>query len=404
MDREIVTPSARFAQLLERFLHVEAASGIVLLVAAALALVWANSPWAASYAQVWDAPLFGLTDPHATPNFIVNYGLMTIFFLVVGIEIRREVHDGALSSLRLATLPIVAATGGVAVPAIIYALLNGDPAVRQGWAIPTATDIAFAVGVLALLGKRVDPALRVLLLAIAIADDIAAILVIAFFYAQGVAPAGLGLAAVGVAGLVALQKLRIERALAYLLLGSVVWIGLLEAGLHPVLAGVILGLLIPVRSAGAEARAARSGERDSLAARLEHALHPWVAYGVMPLFALANAGVSIGGLDFASAASVSVAFGVVLGLVVGKPLGILGVTALCVRMRWCALPTGVSWSGIAVVACLAGIGFTVSIFIAALAFGDPALLAAAKFAVLLASALAATIGLLAGRWLLAAPP
>lgn len=396
-------PSARFAQLLERFFLVEAASGIVLLIAAALALVWANSPWAGSYVQVWDAPLFGLTDAHATPNFIVNYGLMTIFFLVVGIEIRREIHDGALSSLRLATLPLVAATGGVAVPAIIYALLNAEPTVRQGWAIPTATDIAFAVGVLALLGKRIDPALRVLLLAIAIADDIAAILVIAIFYAHGIAPAGLGLAALGVAGLVVLMKLGVERALAYLLLGSIVWVGLFEAGLHPVLAGVILGLLMPVRSAGAAARAAGREERDSLAARIEHALHPWVAYGAMPLFALANAGVNVRGLDFASAESVSVAAGVVLGLVVGKPLGILGVTALCVRMRWCALPTAVTWRGVAVVACLAGIGFTVSIFIAALAFGDPALLAAAKFAVLLASALAATLGLLAGRWLLAAP-
>jgi NhaA family Na+:H+ antiporter len=400
MDRRPVTAPNRIAQFLEQFLKIEAASGVVLLIATALALFWANSPWSASYEHLWHAAIFGATeDPHATLHFFVNDGLMTIFFLVVGLEIRREIHDGALSTLRLAALPIAAAVGGIVAPAIIYTLLNGDPAVRQGWAIPTPTDIAFAVGVLALLGNRVDPALRVLLLALAIADDIAAILVIALVYADGFAPAGLGLAAAGVVGMLALVKLRIERALPYLALGAVVWLGLLKAGFHPVLAGVILGLLLPVKSATSQQE---EGERatDSPAARLEHALHPWVAYGIMPLFALANAGVGIGAVDFASTASISVGTGIILGLVVGKPLGIVGVTAFAVRMRWCELPRGVSWYGIAVVGCLGGIGFTMSIFIAALAFTDAQLLAVAKFAVLLASALAATLGLLAGRWLL----
>ena len=252
---------------------------------------------------------------------------------------------------------------------------------------------------LALLGKRVHPALRVLLLAIAIADDIAAILVIAFVYAQGVAAAGLGIAAAGVAGVLALTKLRTERPLPYLALGAVVWLGLLEAGLHPVLAGVILGLLVPVRPATAR-HDDPAGAGASPAARLEHSLHPWVAYGVMPLFALANAGVVIAGLELASASSITLGAGVLLGLVVGKPLGIVGATALCVRMRWCELPPGVTWSGVAVVGCLGGIGFTMSIFIAALALADAQLLAVAKFAVLVASALAAALGLLAGRWLL----
>jgi Na+:H+ antiporter, NhaA family len=400
MDPKPVTAPARIALLLERFLRVEAASGIVLLGATALALLCANSPWSASYERLWHGALFASADgAHATLRFLVNDGLMTIFFLVVGLEIRREIHDGALSTLRLAALPIAAATGGIVVPAVIYALLNTEPAVSAGWAIPTATDIAFAVGVLALLGKRVDPALRVLLLAIAIADDIAAILVIAFVYAQGVAPAGLGLAAAGVAGVLALKRLRIERTLPYLVLGGVVWLGLLEAGLHPVLAGVILGLLVPVQS-GTAREDDPEGAPASPAARLEQSLHPWVAYGVMPLFALANAGVVIGGLDFASASSVTLGAGVLLGLVVGKPFGIVGTTALCVRMRWCELPPGVTWSGVAVVGCLGGIGFTMSIFIAALAFADAQLLAVAKFAVLVASALAAALGLLAGRWLL----
>jgi Na+:H+ antiporter, NhaA family len=400
MDRNPVSAPARIALLLERFLSIEAASGILLLGATAVALLWANSPWSASYEYLWHGAALPFADgAHATLHFLVNDGLMTIFFLVVGLEIRREIHDGALSTLRLAALPIAAATGGIVAPAVIYALLNGEESVRQGWAIPTATDIAFAVGVLALLGKRVDPALRVLLLALAIADDIAAILVIAFVYAQGVAPAGLGVAGAGVAGVLALRKLRIERTLPYLALGAVVWLGLLKAGLHPVLAGVILGLLTPVQSA-----ASRQDDPEraaaSPAARLEHGLHPWVAYGVMPLFALANAGVVIGGLDFTTASSVTLGAGVLLGLIVGKPLGIVGATALCVAMRWCELPPGVNWRGVAVVGCLGGIGFTMSIFIAGLAFADPQLLAVAKFAVLLASALAAALGLLVGRWLL----
>jgi NhaA family Na+:H+ antiporter len=403
MDRRPATAPSRITQFLERFITIEAASGIVLLAATAIALLWANSPWSASYEILWHAAIFGAADdPHATLHFLVNDGLMTIFFLVVGLEIRREIHDGALSTPRLAVLPIAMAIGGIVAPAIIYLLLNTDPAVRHGWAIPTPTDIAFAVGVLALLGKRVDPALRVLLLALAIADDVAAILVIALVYAQSIAPAGLALAAAGTAAMLALKRLGIARTMPYLALGALVWIGLLAAGLHPVLAGVILGLLTPVKSA-TPPHDDRERNTDSPAARLERALHPWVAYAVMPLFALANAGVGIGALDFASPASISVSAGVVLGLVIGKPLGIVGVSALCVRLRWCDLPRGVTWRGVAVVGCLAGIGFTLSIFIAALAFADAQLLATAKFAVLVASAVAAALGLLAGRWLLTIP-
>jgi len=393
MDSTLAALPTRAALLLERFLRMEAASGIVLLIATALALLAANSPWSGSYEHLWHASL-GATD--ITLHFVVNEGLMTLFFLVVGFEIRREIYDGGLATLRLAGLPIAAATGGMIVPAVVYLLLNADPSVRQGWAVPTATDIAFALGVLALLGSRVDPALRALLLALAIADDVASILVIAFAYAHGVAPAGLGLAVAGVAGVVALNKLRVERMAPYAALGVVVWLGIFAAGLPPVLAGVIVGLLVPVAAAPA---AAVDGDlpRDSLATRLEHALHPWVAYGVVPLFALANAGVNMSGIDFANGASLTVGAGIVAGLVIGKPLGIVGASALCVRMGWCVLPRGVTWRGVAVVGCLGGIGFTMSIFIAALAFADAKLLAAAKFAVLLASALAATLGLLAAR-------
>jgi len=386
-----------------RFISVEAMSGVVLLAAAAIALAWSNSPWASAYEALWHlklglgaAEFLRARDLH----FWVNDGLMSVFFLVVGLEIRREMHDGALSDPRVATLPIVAAVGGVVIPALLYVLINTDPATRRGWAIPTATDIAFAVGVLSLIGREVPPALRMLLLTLAIIDDIAAILVIAFFYSSGIAVGGLLIVAAGVLGVLLLQWLGVQAALAYGLPGAVVWFGMLRAGLHPALAGVLLGLLTPAASAfGPVQRASDTRRRtvESPVVRVEAMLHPWVAFGIMPLFALANAGVSLQGLDLSAAAPLAVGAGIVSGLVLGKPIGIVLASIAAVRLKLCALPEGVRWSHLVLIGLLGGIGFTMSIFIANLAFDDPGLLAAAKFAVLVASVLAATLGLLLGR-------
>jgi len=383
-----VTRIARLLKPLDEFVRVETASGLVLLVAAAIALVLANSEWHAAYERVWDASWLpgGLT-----PHFLVNEVLMAVFFLVVGLEIRREMHDGALSTPAQATLPLVAAAGGILVPALIYGAF-ADAAVTNGWAIPTATDIAFAVGVLALLGRRVDADLRVLLLAIAIADDIAAVLIIAFFYAEGIAPAGLALAAAGAVAAWLGHRAGLNAWIACLLPGAVIWYGFLLAGIHPALAGVAAGLLTPMKR--------REPDAEPQATRLESALHPWVAFGVMPLFALANAGVRFEGLDLASSLAQGLAGGIALGLFAGKPLGIVLATWIGVRTGLCRLPDGVGPAGIAVIGCLAGIGFTMSIFIAALAFEGSPLLAVAKFGVLAGSLGAAVAGLLLGRLLL----
>ena len=413
----------------ERFLHIEAVSGLVLLAAAAIALIWANSPYAQSYHDLWHAPLSigigGFTVSHSL-HFWVNDALMTLFFLVVGMEIRREIHEGALSKLRAAVLPMAAAVGGVALPALIYVALNPVPGQIEGWAVPTATDIAFAVGVLALLGRSIPPNLRVFLLALAIIDDIAAILIIALFYSGGIDPAGLAIGAAGLVLVVALQMAGIGSAWAYVLPGAVLWIGLLQAGAHPTLAGVMLGMLTPVLPArGREpalnaamraleeirAKAARSpGATASLlpplrrlalaqremtppVTRVQMLLHPYVAYGVMPIFALANAGVSLDGVDLGRADAFAVMAGVVVALVVGKPLGVFAASWLVVRAGWGSLPPGVTWGGVLLVGLLAGIGFTMSIFIATLAFADPALLGAAKLGVLVASLTAVGLGL-----------
>lgn len=422
----------RILTALERYLHVEAGSGIALIVAAIVALLWANSPAGHLYHHLWDAPIAIHVGPLAveqTLHFLINDGLMTVFFLVVGMEIRREMHHGALSDWRVAALPLAAALGGVVVPAAIYLGLIGDPELRAGWAVPTATDIAFAVGVLALLGKSVPIGVRMFLLTFAIVDDIAAILIIALVYSGGLDYSGLMIAGVGLLILIGFQAIGIGAAYAYVVPGAVLWFGFLQAGLHPTLAGVVLGLLTPVRAMrmqegpidlakralselGERMRAPasqsdellesvktlRTAQREMLppVVRVQAALHPWVAYGVMPLFALANAGVSLtGASDDVVARDVTLA--VVLALTVGKPVGILAASWLAVRLRACHLPHDLSWAGVLVAGCLGGIGFTMSIFIATLAFPDPELLAAAKQGVLLASLLAGIIGFLAGR-------
>lgn len=424
-------PAPALRRSFEKFLHVEAASGIVLLIAAIVAMAWANSSWADGYHRLWQLPLtlgVGAVVVTQSLHFWINDGLMTVFFLVVALEIRRELHEGTLASLRAAALPAAAATGGMVVPALIFLALNGEPPLRDGWAIPTATDIAFAMGVLALLGRRVPMALRILLLALAIIDDVGAILVIALFYSAGITLPGLLVAAAGIALVLAFQRFGLRTAWPYVIPAGVIWFGMLKAGFHPSIAGVVCGLLTPathafatdhplsrvtaavdrfrerVRAGGAgpgsllppfrELRDAQLGLL-SPAVRVQDALHPWVAFGIMPLFALANAGVTLGGDGDAAGGPWTLYAGIGAGLVLGKPVGVIAACALAVRLGWCTLPSGVDWRGIGLIAWLSGIGFTMSLFIANLAFTGDAL-AQATLAVLVGSTMAGVAGLAYG--------
>ncbi|TCG03053.1 Na+/H+ antiporter NhaA [Paraburkholderia steynii] len=414
---------------LEHFLHVEAASGIILLLAAAMALIWANSPFAQTYHEIVESSLtvgagaFVFSKP---VHFWINDALMTIFFLVVGMEIRREIHAGSLSDFRQAALPLAAAAGGVTVPALIYLGVNHGSDAVHGWAVPTATDIAFAVGVLALLGRSIPGSVRVFLLTLAIVDDIIAVLIIAVFYSTRLDYSGFALAGAGIVAVAIMQRLLIARATAYIVPGAVIWTGLFISGVHPTLAGVVLGLMTPVVSSRGHERvlvelskathdvgeadvsnarefdllekplqSLRVAQRDLLppVVRVQWALHPWVAYGIMPLFALANAGVPLDGVDFSTHDTGWISFGVALALVVGKPVGVFVVSWMLVRLRLCRLPTGMSWREVSLVALLAGIGFTMSIFIATLAFSEQRALDAAKLGVLLGSFVAGCGGL-----------
>lgn len=371
---------------LQHFLHAEAVSGVVLCVAAVAALLWVNSPFAHSYHDVWNLPItlrLGDFVFVRSLHFWINDALMTVFFLVVGMEIRREIHEGAFSRFDQAILPVLAAVGGVVVPALIYLSFNNVTGRSQGWAIPTATDIAFAVGVLALLGRSIPANIRVFLLALAIIDDIIAVLIIALFYSGGIDLNGFIVASLGVLMVLGFQRLGVGSAFAYVLPAFIVWAGFLMAGVHPTLAGVVLGLITPVRSAKPELPPV---------IRVETALHPWVAYAIMPLFALANAGVDLRTTEFTGGVQF-VTLGIGLALSAGKPIGVIGATWLAVRAGGCRLAPGVSWGGVCLIGLLAGIGFTMSIFIAMLAFTDDRLLDAAKFGVLLGSLISVTLGL-----------
>jgi NhaA family Na+:H+ antiporter len=425
---------ARFARRpLERFLRIEAASGVVLLVAAAVALGWANGPFGASYARLWHAPIGVRVGPWSFERpleWVVNDGLMTLFFFLVGLEIRREIHHGELSEPRRAALPVAAALGGMVAPALLYLRFAGGAATRAGWGVPMATDIAFAVGVLALLGRRVPPALRVLLLALAVIDDLGAIVVIAAFYSSGVQWAGFAAAAVGVLCILAQQRLGVRAKLAYVPAALLAWAGTYASGVHPTIAGVVVGALTPVRAwLGVEgftaevsanlARLTTAGDepRDAHAlgeilAHVDHArreaispsealieaLHPWAAFVIMPLFALANAGVVVGEGSLRSPAGL----GVIVGLVLGKPLGVLLASLLTLRLGVAALPAGIRLRHLVVLGVVAGIGFTMSLFVAQLAFADAATLASAKLAILAASGAAGVLALACGSLLLPA--
>ena len=389
-------PISRVLYPLTAFMRAEAAGGIVLIGCALAALVWANSPWAGAYTALW-ATEITVGPLSETLLHWINDGLMAVFFFVVGLEIKREVLVGELASLRQAALPIAAALGGMVVPAAIYTAINLGGAGLAGWGIPMATDIAFALGVLALLGRRAPTSLKVFLTALAIVDDLGAVLVIALFYTAQVSWAALGAAAGCLALLVALNRLGARHPLTYALLGLGLWAAFLASGVHATLAGVLLALTIPARTrvdtgeffrrahallrhfdlAGEEAADIRTNadqqaalaELEDLAEgvqtplqRLEHALHPWVAFVIVPLFALANAGVALGG-GLGAALREPVTLGVVAGLLLGKQLGVTGAAWLAVRAGLADLPEGVTWRHVYGAGWLAGIGFTMSLFV-----------------------------------------
>jgi len=396
--RRLAAARARAKRLLspiDRFLSIEASSGIVLLVSAVLALCWANSPWRAAYQNLINAPIGWRVAGFAferSVEFFVNEGLMVVFFFVVGLEIKRELHSGELSDRRRAALPALAALGGMLAPAGIYLLFNAGTPAADGWGVPMATDIAFAVGALTLLGKRVPPALRILLLALAVIDDLGAIIVIALFYSGGIKIAALGVAGAGILLILLMQKLRFRSPWAYVIPGIVIWAGTLASGVHPTIAGVVIGLCTPVRAPSGQ-------DGSSPAERIQQALHRWVAFGIMPVFALVNAGVSVGDARLTDGGA-TLLIGVVVGLAVGKPIGVMCASWIAVRAGVAALPAGVRWSGVFVVGLVAGIGFTMALFIATLAFPPGPLIEVAKLGIMLASLVAGVIGLAAGRWLL----
>jgi NhaA family Na+:H+ antiporter len=424
----------RLVSPLLEFARIEAAGGILLLICTAVAIAWANSPWRGSYFDLWHMPVaieigsFRLSESLA---HWVNDGLMAIFFFVVGLEIKRELLVGELASPRKAVIPVAAAVGGMAVPALIYALVNLGGDGMAGWAIPAATDIAFALGIMTLLGKRVPLSLKVFLMALAIVDDIGAVLVIALFYTSDISWSALGWSALGAGGavlalLVVANLLHVRRPIVYVALGLLLWVAFLLSGIHATLAGVLLAFTIPsrFRIQGAdfiafsrraidEFERAGGNENDVMTnqarqqwvhgleiacehaetplLRLEHALTPWVAFAIMPVFALANAGVEISG-GFAPALGSRISLGIILGLVLGKQAGIMLCTWLAVRLGLGSLPEGLTWRHIYATSWLAGIGFTMSLFIAYLGFGEGDQLVLSKYGILAGSLTAGVVG------------
>jgi NhaA family Na+:H+ antiporter len=420
----------------QRFVQTESSSGLVLLACTAVALVWANSPWAASYEHLWETELtlgLGPWSTRATLHHLINDGLMAVFFFLVGLEIKREMLAGELASVQRAALPIAGALGGMIVPALLYAMLNAGTSGEPGWGVPMATDIAFALGVLALLGDRVPLGVRVFLAALAIVDDIGAVLVIAVFYSGGIAWAPLSFAGVLVLLALGANFAGVRRPWAYAAIGLVLWTAIISSGIHATIAGVLLAMTIPARSRIDESsfvtRARRALSQFEIAhepgasplndpehqaavhqleklaeqlqpplLRLEHGLHGVVAFGIMPLFALANAGVPLGLSQLGGGDGTAVALGVALGLLVGKPVGITLLAWAAVRFGLASLPQAVTWRSIGGAGLLGGIGFTMALFIAGLAFrGEPGLLVAAKLGILGASLIAGLAGWLVLR-------
>jgi NhaA family Na+:H+ antiporter len=406
---------ARAAQPVVRFLHVEAAGGILLVLATVVALVWANSPWKASYESFWATMVRVEVGPYLFEEdlvHVVNDLLMAVFFFVVGMEIKREMTVGELRDRRAVGLPVMAALGGMVVPALIYLSFNAGGGGVDGWGIPMATDIAFALGVVALLGRRVPAAIKVLLLTLAIVDDIGAIVVIAIFYTDELRW-GLLLAALGLIALIAvMHRVQVTSAPALFLLGLALWLVVFESGVHATIAGVALGLLTPARPMqteleadeivdalenrddlhAADVRAVASAVRGSVSAcdRLIDVLHPWTSFVIVPIFALANAGIGLSVDTFSDPSAVLL--GVLAGLVVGKLVGVVSFSWLAVRLGVGRLPAGARWGHIVGVGAVAGIGFTVSLFITGLAFTSESVQDDAKAGTLVASMVAALVG------------
>lgn len=399
------------------FLRVEAAGGVLLLVAAVVALIWANSQWADGYESLWTTEIaldIGSFEIREDLRHWVNDGLMVIFFFVVGLEIKYELVSGELRDPKAAMLPIMAAFGGMAVPAAIYLLFNAGTAAESGWGVPMATDIAFAVGLLAVLGRRIPWAARVFLLTLAIVDDIGAIAVIAIFYTDDLSMPWFAAAAGGILVIVGLRRLRVWSMPVYILVGIFVWFAMFESGVHATVAGVIVGLLTPAKPLldqekaqqyalesipdGLDASEVRRyrfllGESVPVAERLEHTLHPWSSYVVLPVFALANAGINVQGGILADALGSPVTIGVALGLIIGKTVGVTLASWLTVKLGFGRLPTDTGWGVMFGMSIVAGVGFTVSLFIVGLAFGDDVVTAAdAKVGVLGGSIVAACVG------------
>ena len=416
----------------QQFAHTESSGGVVLLACTAVALIWANSPWATSYFHLWEYPLSIGSDDTALRLSLhgwINDGLMTVFFLLVGLEIKREILVGELATLRRAAFPIAAAAGGMIVPALFYVAFNTGLPSLHGWGVPMATDIAFALGILAMLGSRAPVGLKIFLAALAIADDIGAVLVIALFYTNALSLTALGVAAGALVLLIAANATGVRYPTVYALLGMILWLAVHESGIHATVAGVLLALTIPARTridpveflargrSILEEFAARGlqdadnvltspEQQEAIHAlenvaedaqapllRMEDKLHAPVAFVIMPLFALANAGVSLGGATDTLGSPVTL--GIIAGLVFGKPIGITLFAWLAARSGMASMPEGISWRQVHGVGWLAGIGFTMSLFIAGLAFGTQEALDSAKIGILIASVLAGTVG-----WLL----
>src|SRR5580700_7849909 len=410
--------------MFERFVQSETAGSVLLFGATVIALLWANSPWSASYFALWKLPLQIGRRPLLAMDLHhwIDDGLMVLFFLVVGLEIKREIVKGELSSFRQAALPIMAALGGMIIPAILYFAFNRSGPGARGWGIPMATDIGFAMGVLALLGKRIPSSLRVFMLALAIVDDVGAILVIAFFYTPQISLPALA-AAGGLLVFIVVAAIRRAPISVFLVMGIFFWAAVLSSGIHATIAGVILGLIVPIspklppedlagiaepllenfrsqimarEKSSAEATLAQLNQllcdTDSIGERLERAVHPWVSFLVLPLFALASAGVALSTEQLKLAISSRVALGIFLGLVVGKTVGIAAFSFLGVKSKIAGMADGLKWAGIVGVGILSGLGFTVALFISGLSFEDESIVATAKVAVLAASLAAGSLG------------
>ena len=390
MQRPLIRPLPGL-RALSRFFRLEAAGGLILMAAAGLALIASNSPLAAVYQGLQQIPMqvrIGELDIAKPLLLWINDGLMAVFFLLVALEIKRESLSGQLANREQLVLPMVCAVVGVAIPALLFTAFNHDNAVAtRGWAVPTATDIAFALGILALLGSRVPSGMKVLLSTIAVVDDLIAILIIAVFDSHGLSIVALAWSCAAVLGMLLLNRLGVRRLAPYLLLGVALWVGVLKSGMHATLAGVVTGLLIP----HTHGRDVGTQPAHSPLESLEHALHPWVAYAILPVFAFANAGLTLTGLSVDHLFS-PVSAGIVAGLLIGKPFGIVAAAWVLRSMGWSRLPRGMDMRAMVGLGILCGVGFTMSLFIGSLAYTDPLLYRESVLGVLVASVAAALAG------------